>query len=73
MTRDSAKMREFAESFFGRTGDRTRNRVSEERDMLAQARDENTLRLRALRLEKEAAAPAPAKRATKPRPAPKAR
>lgn len=66
MTRDSAKIREFAEAYFGKTQDRLRSRVSEERDTVTRNREENTLRLRALRLAQEAATPpAPARKRAK--------
>ncbi|WP_275786359.1 hypothetical protein [Pararhizobium gei] len=60
MTENSVKAREQAESAFSRTQTQfmARNRTISEIDDVAAARDEKTLRLRELRLEREAAAPA---------------
>lgn len=57
MTRDSARIREIAESFFGneQAGGLATTRVIDERLAISEARDANKLRLRALRLANEAA------------------
>ncbi len=65
MTQDRARTREIDQNLFGKTQAQilARRRVVEEQDEIAAAREENTLRLRALRLEKEASAPVPVKMA----------
>ena len=59
MTQDRARTREIDQNLFGKTQAQilARRRVVEEQDEIAAAREENTLRLRALRLEKEANTP----------------
>ena len=59
MTQDRARTREIDQNLFGKTQAQilARRRVLEEQDEAAAAREENTLRLRALRLEKEANTP----------------
>jgi len=59
MTQDRARTREVDGNLFGKTQAQilARRRVVDEQDAIAAAREENTLRLRALRLEKEASAP----------------
>ena len=56
MTQSPSKAREQAESAFGKAQSQSlaRNRIISEIDAVVQQRDEKTLRLRALRLEKEA-------------------
>lgn len=56
MTQSQSKAREQAESAFGKTQSQSlaRNRIISEIDAVVQERDEKTLRLRALRKEKEA-------------------
>ncbi|MBB6467644.1 hypothetical protein [Aminobacter carboxidus] len=56
MTDSQSKAREQAESAFGKTQSQSlaRNRINSEMDAVVQQREEKTLRLRALRLEKEA-------------------
>ena len=63
MTQDRARTRQIDENLFGKTQAQilARRRVVEEQDEIAAAREENTLRLRALRLEKEASTPPPVK------------
>ena len=63
MTQDRARTREIDENLFGKTQAQilARRRIVEEQDEIAAAREENTLRLRALRLEKEARTPPPVK------------
>ena len=69
MTENSTKARDQAESAFSRTQTQfmARNRAISEIDTVAAEREAKTLRLRELRLEKEAqapvAAPTPRKRA----------
>ncbi|OBZ94702.1 hypothetical protein ADU59_16200 [Pararhizobium polonicum] len=59
MTENSTKARDQAESAFSRTQTQfmARNRTISEIDAVAAEREAKTLRLRELRLEKEAAAP----------------
>ncbi|WAX95447.1 hypothetical protein N7E70_000760 [Aminobacter sp. NyZ550] len=56
MTDSRSKAREQAESAFGKTQSQSlaRNRINSEIDAVVQQREEKTLRLRALRLEREA-------------------
>ena len=56
MTDSQSKAREQAESAFGKTQSQSlaRNRINSEMDAVVQEREEKTLRLRALRMEKEA-------------------
>jgi hypothetical protein len=59
VTQDRARTREVDEALFGKTQAQllARRRVVEEQDEIAAAREENTDRLRALRLAKEALFP----------------
>ena len=63
MTQDRARTREVDENLFGKTQAQilARRRVIAEQDEIAAAREENTMRLRALRLEREASNPPPVK------------
>lgn len=56
MTDTPSKAREHAESAFGKTQSQflARSRVVSEQDAVVQARDEKTIRLRELRMAKEA-------------------
>jgi hypothetical protein len=57
LTENLSKAREQAEMAFGKTQSQflARNRIVDERDAVVQARDEKTMRLRELRMAKEAA------------------
>lgn len=56
MTQSQSKAREQAESAFGKVQSQSlaRTRINSEIDAVVQQREEKTLRLRALRMEKEA-------------------
>jgi len=59
MTKNSARIREIAETFFGNAQAEglAGNRIVDERVAITDARDANKMRLRALRLAQEAAPP----------------